>query len=134
MTVKQKLQSADLRVTPGRELVLTMISRAKKPVSIQDIQHDPEVKKLHLDEVSIYRITKALTEKGILRHIDFHEGKFRYELNDDHHHHIVCTQCGSVKDIDFCLDENINSEISSQTGFQVGSHALEFFGLCKKCQ
>lgn len=134
MNVKHRLQQAHIRSTPGREAVLTMISRAKHPVSIQEIQTDRSVAALQLDEVSLYRITKMLTDNHILRQIDFHEGKFRYELDDNHHHHVVCTRCGRVKDVEVCLDEKTQATIAMQTGYNINSHALEFFGLCDRCQ
>lgn len=134
MNVALTLSTANLKKTKAREAVLEYISRAKKPVSIQDIETTSTVKNLAIDQATLYRIIHILLDNHIVRQVDFHEGKFRYELATlPHHHHVVCTKCGKVKDISDCLDPKTKLSIEKETGFSISSHALEFFGLCSSC-
>ena len=135
MDLIDHLRASRLRVTSGRMAVLEAIRSGEKPLTIEEIISDPHVSKRKLDTVTVYRIVHACIKCGILRQIDFQEGKFRYELASlPHHHHIVCTICGAVAEIDACLPDTIDTSIKKKTGFQVASHALEFFGICPSCR
>lgn len=135
MDYKTIFAQATLRRTAARTAIYKILERANHPVSIEEISASPDVKKLGMDQVTMYRTIHSFVQKGIVRQIDFHEGKFRYELaNIPHHHHIVCTSCGSVQDVDDCLKEAAQHAIEKQTGYTVTSHALEFFGLCASCK
>jgi len=135
MDSKATLQSAHMRNTAGRRAVLEYVSRATSPVSIPDIEKASTVAILNLDQATIYRIINLLTEKGILRAVNFQEGKARFELaSHPHHHHVVCTNCGVVRDVEDCLTSTATDTIEKETGFKIASHALEFFGLCTSCQ
>ncbi len=129
------LQSANMRNTAGRRAVLECVARADSPVSIDEIEKAPTVAKLDLDQATIYRIINLLRERGILRSVDFGEGRARFELaSHPHHHHVVCTKCGAVEDVEDCLRSTANATIEKETGFKIASHTLEFFGLCRACQ
>ena len=135
MDPKATLLSANMRNTAGRRAVLEFVTHASSPVSVDDIEKAPSVTKLDLDQATIYRIINLLTKKGILRSVDFGEGKARFELaSHPHHHHVVCTNCGAVKDVEDCLRPSATATIEKETGFKIASHTLEFFGLCKACQ
>jgi Fur family ferric uptake transcriptional regulator len=77
---------------------------------------------------------ESFVSKGIITQIDFQDGKYRYEIMRDHHHHLVCTQCGSVQAIhDQCLAIDTKA-IEGHYEFTVQRHQLEYFGLCSKCK
>jgi Fur family ferric uptake transcriptional regulator len=74
-------------------------------------------------------------DKGLVRQISFNEGKFRYELsNKPDHHHLICNQCAAIEDFSDCAIPELEEDIRSKKGFQVQSHALEFYGICSKCR
>jgi Fe2+ or Zn2+ uptake regulation protein len=64
------------------------------------------------------------------------KGAPRYELADDHHHHLVCDTCGRIEDVTTCPVEaaGLTRQIQRRTGFAVRSHVLELFGLCRSCR
>jgi Fe2+ or Zn2+ uptake regulation protein len=129
------LKSVNMRNTPGRRAVLEYLTLATSPSSIDEIEKSPIIKKLQLDQATIYRIINVFTQRGILHAVNFQEGKTRYELTSHpHHHHVVCTSCGKVNDVEDCLKPQATTLIQKETGFLITSHALEFFGLCPACQ
>lgn len=135
MNAKDAFTKLNMRNTAGKRAVLAVVSMAKTPASVHDIENASQIKKLKLDQATIYRIVNALTKTGILHAVNFQEGKSRYELaSNPHHHHVVCTNCGQVKDVEDCLEPTAVTTIEKQTGYTIASHSLEFFGLCKACQ
>lgn len=127
------LKSKNLKITEQRLAVLQIISQRFHPLSIQDITSELSKKNLSIDKVTIYRIIDKFLEKQIIRQIDFHDNKIRYELNNDHHHHLVCKICGKIQPIyEACLNIDTN-KILKDYDFSVEDHSLEFFGKCKDC-
>lgn len=126
----QILRAVGLRSTGARVAILDFLEQQKNPIDVLTI-----VKRLEeeADQATVYRILEILTSKGLLNRLEFGEGKYRYELQKDDHHHLICQNCGSITDIEDSHTEKFEREIKNKTGFLVKSHSLEFFGICKKC-
>ena len=80
--------------------------------------------------VTIYRTLDLLAEIGALRRLDLGDGP-RYELAEDHHHHLICESCGDVTEFERCPLDLANLR---GMDFEVGSHSLEIYGRCGACR
>ena len=125
------LQSNGLKITTARIAVLDALEKKDNPSDVLSLVEDLNTK---VDQATIYRILDLFTDKGVVKRIDFGEGKYRYELQEKHHHHLVCTSCGLVEDIEIENLESVEEQVRIKKGFLVKSHSLEFFGICKNCQ
>ena len=98
--LEQMLRGADLRVTRPRLAVLAAVYEHPHADtnSIIDVVRDD------LGEVShqaVYDVLRALTDAGLVRHIQPPGSVARYESRvGDNHHHIVCRSCGAIADVD----------------------------------
>lgn len=134
-STSEQLKSLDLKITEPRKALLEILSQSSKPLDAEDIKKGLKKKNISADQATIYRILKTFSEKNIVHKIALEEGKSHYELTDrPHHHHIVCTSCGTILDIEECGIESIEREIEKKTGFTVLSHSFELFGKCLKCK
>ncbi len=126
------LKTAGFRVTHGALAVLEVLSGSSRPLTVQDIE-----KKLgkNLNTATVYRMLERLKKAGIIRHVDFLHGHAHYEMNDKDHHHLVCSICTTVEELEGCMIEDLERKVakSSKTFLSVTGHSLEFFGVCKKC-
>ena len=130
---KDELKKADLKVTPARIAVMKYLESVKNPTDVDSIIEAVE-KEVNVDPATIYRIINTFFEKGIIERIEFGEGKYRYEVAGHHHHHLICTNCRKIEDVEGDYINEIETEIRGKKGFLVKSHSLEFFGLCRNCQ
>jgi len=130
---RTELKNVDLQVTPARIAAMQLFESHNTPF---DAPHliDHLQKELGIDRVTVFRILNAFVEKGLVRKLEFGEGKARYELSNDEHHHLICESCGKIEDISDCSISDLEKEVEKKKGFLVKRHALEFFGLCKDCQ
>jgi len=48
-----------------------------------------------IDLVTLYRTIASFEEKQLVKRIDLHKDSVYYELNLNHHHHIICRLWGS---------------------------------------
>ncbi|MED3094641.1 transcriptional repressor, partial [Bacillus thuringiensis] len=68
----------------------------------------------------------------------FGDGVSRYDLRQEgaqrFHHHLICTQCGAVQEIQEDLLGEVERKVERDWSFKVKDHRLTFHGICKNCQ
>ena len=130
------LRSKGYKITPQRRAVLNALVECEAFPNAHQILAC--VRKTHPDISldTIYRNLNLLVELGAVNEITkgISDGN-RYELlTEGHHHHIICLRCGKVACIDFCPIHELEGQATQQSGFQVVSHSLEFYGYCSECR
>lgn len=131
---KKELRAVDLRATPARVALLQLLEKSSAPLDVATILTTLTKQAIDADPATVFRIVNTFTEKGIVRQLQFNEGKSRYELaSKKDHHHLICESCGSVADIEDCGIDTLEKTIKRKKKFLVKHHALEFFGVCHAC-
>jgi Fur family ferric uptake transcriptional regulator len=122
-----KIRGGGYKATPQRLAVLAAVA-AEQHQSLEGIRaRCPEV-----GMVTVYRTLDLLSGLGLVRRLDLGSGP-RYELAEDHHHHLVCEGCGSVTEFEQCpLD--LRSLLQVGEDFDVRTHTLEVYGTCSRCR
>lgn len=120
--------------TPARAKIVEFLYASGAPVDIQEIIDFLRDKKLNTNKATVYRTMDLLFANGFVDRVEFGEGKFRYEIKKDDHHHFICQNCSSIEDISDCNISELEEEIKKKKGLLIKKHSLEFFGLCKNCQ
>ena len=120
-----RLRGRGFKVTPQRLAILRALA-AEQHQSLEEIRaRCPEV-----GLVTIYRTFDLFSEIGALRRLDLGDGP-RYELAEDHHHHLICESCGGVSEFEECP---IDPRLLQDMDFEVTSHSLEIYGRCTDCR
>ncbi|MFZ4843577.1 MULTISPECIES: Fur family transcriptional regulator [Mycetocola] len=84
---------------------------------------------------AVYGVLSALTDAGLLRRIEPAGSPARYERRvDDNHHHIVCTRCGAINDVDCVVGHAPCLHPGNASGYTVQTAEVTFWGLCPACQ
>lgn len=120
------------RATEGRIGLISELARTKMPESIQSLSK--RLKNV-FDEANIYRALESFVKSGFVKKIDLQKPHAYYELSlGKHHHHLVCTECGKIEDVEIHEEDLEKKALKSAKSFvQIKSHSLEFFGLCRAC-
>lgn len=136
-TVGSRLEEVGHRYTPNRRALIEALSAARRPLAIGDLVGG----RRGLPQSSVYRNLTVLEEAGVIRRV-ITEGDFgRFELDErltEHHHHLVCSHCGRVEDVEIpgTLERSIDrtlDRLASDVGFATGGHRLDLIGLCRSC-
>jgi len=89
------------------------------------------------DPVTVYRVLESFAQARLVRRCDFADGIARYEraTGDAHHHHLVCTGCRHVEELDIkdCPTQKLERSARAR-GYTQVDHSLELFGLCPRCK
>jgi Fur family transcriptional regulator, ferric uptake regulator len=135
--VEVRLRRAEQRYTFGRRAIVDLLVRFGHPASISDIGSAlPD-----LPRSSAYRHLVDLQNAGVVRRIAASDEFARFELAEDlteHHHHLLCIECGRMIDVtptpafEKTVDAMVQ-RLAEQQGFSVTSHALDVMGHCADC-
>ncbi|WP_403022403.1 Fur family transcriptional regulator [Salinibacterium sp. GXW1014] len=84
---------------------------------------------------AVYGVLAALATAGLLRKIEPAGSPARYELRTgDNHHHVVCSGCGALEDVDCVVGHAPCLTPSADSGFAIHTAEVTFWGLCPACQ
>ena len=86
---------------------------------------------------SVYRALALLAELGLLQRVPVAGGSARYELvgpGGDHHHHLVCDDCGATTAFEDEALERAIGRLSRTTAYAVQAHDVTLHGTCPDCQ
>lgn len=128
------LSSAKLKKTSARFTVLQFLDHVKTPQSAEEIFAHIVKEHESVDRATVYRILDTFYKKGLVNRLEFSEGKYRFELSGEDHHHLLCERCGRIEDVSDCGVQSLEKEIMEKKHFFVKKHSLEFFGVCASCQ
>lgn len=128
------LRKAGLKTTVPRLAILKVLEKDRLPVNAEHVHR--KVGRLDVNEATVYRTLASFEKKGIVRRVDLRKDSAHYELaSARHHHHIVCTDCGTIEDFESCQIGKVSDRVLSQSSHfsVISEHALELFGLCNRC-
>jgi Fe2+ or Zn2+ uptake regulation protein len=83
---------------------------------------------------TVYKNLRLFVEHGLLREVNPHASTLLVEGNLEPHHHLVCTRCKAVQDIegDFINYKKLSRQ--APRGFDLTQPLVEVFGLCRRCR
>jgi len=123
-------------MTANRAALVDVLRDATGPLTI------PEILQVRggLAQSSVYRNLVVLEQAGVVHRIVTNDEHARFELAEDltgnHHHHLVCSECGAVEDVPASagLEASLHkavSEIDRATGFTTERHRIDLVGRCR---
>jgi Fur family ferric uptake transcriptional regulator len=134
---RDALMTAGFRFTRQREAVIRVLAGAGAGhLSAEEIAHAARATD-GLGLATVYRTLAVLEQVGLVKSIDLGEGRARYEISDSpehYHHHLVCTVCGRVEEVEHDLLQQIEEHVRARHGFTVRDHSLKLYGVCRACK
>jgi Fur family transcriptional regulator, peroxide stress response regulator len=83
---------------------------------------------------TVYKNIHLFVETGVLREVSMHHGSLRVELNSHVHHHMVCSHCKTITDIDEKDLGVFPARRELPGGFQMERYSIDIVGICAACQ
>ena len=130
-----RLAQKGCRMTPQRLMILEDIESTSGHFSAEDIYHDVRKRYSGLNISTVYRTLDLLKEMNIVTETDMGDGRVRFHsMGHEHHHHLVCSSCGKVIDLDEATLSPLTSTLSEKYGFRADLKHLAIFGRCRDCR
>jgi Fe2+ or Zn2+ uptake regulation protein len=130
---RDRCRAAGLALTHQREIIFRTVYELRShptPEAIYDKVRE-EIPSISL--ATVYKNVKAFVDSGLLREVSPLHGSLRVDANTDNHHHLVCTECRTVIDLDEDDLEPARLRRPLPEGFVLKRCAVEFYGLCPRC-
>ncbi len=128
------LRKAGLKVTLPRLKILELLeSSPVHHLSAEEVYKALLVAGEDVGLATVYRVLTQFETAGIVERHHFEGGHSVFELkNEDHHDHIVCSDCGRVFEFHDAVIEERQERVAESLGFELNGHALHLYGTCRR--
>ncbi len=120
----------------ARQAVLELLSGQHCCLTAQEIYDGLRGGGRSVGIASVYRAVDLLVELGLLQRVDVGDGITRYQPvhpGGEHHHHLVCDDCGKVETFhDEPLEQTL-AALGRRAGFEIAGHDVVLHGACREC-
>jgi Fur family peroxide stress response transcriptional regulator len=131
----EALKRHESRITPQRMAVLKILASSDGHPSVEKIHEQVKRRFFTTSLATVYKTVTLLKELNEVLELGFPEGSNRYDGHRPYPHpHLICTKCKKIIDPDLSSLEDLAKEVTKKTGFQITTHRVDFFGLCRECQ
>ena len=130
-----KLKEHNHRITPQRLAILSILATGEDHPSAEMIYRRIKREFPFTSFATVYKTIAVMKEMGEILELEFSQDSNRYDGARPYPHpHLICTKCKKILDADPDRFNQLKLEIIKETGFQLISHRLDFFGICSDCQ
>jgi Fur family ferric uptake transcriptional regulator len=126
--LEQKCAQAGLKMTGQRRIILEVLGTAHDHPSVEDVYDRAKKIDSSISIATVYRTLSLLDELDLVTRHEFQEGYSRYEVNWDHHHHLVDLETGQVIEFQNEELEKMKVKIAKDLGYDLVDHRLELYG------
>ncbi|MFL5860846.1 MAG: Fur family transcriptional regulator [Solirubrobacteraceae bacterium] len=130
------LATAGYKRGGARDRIIDLLGEQECALSAAEIERRLHEQGRSIARASIYRVLDLLVARGLAERIVTGQGEARFEPlepSGEHHHHLVCGQCGRLVAFDDPGLETAIDKLSDRLGVTVDSHEILLRGACEEC-
>src|SRR5688500_3754324 len=109
--LEQRCAEAGLKMTGQRRTILKVLDEAVDHPSVEDVYERARAADSSISMATVYRTLNLLNELDLVIKHEFKENFARYDLNTDHHHHLIDIETGAVIEFQNSEIEKMKAEI-----------------------
>ncbi len=132
--LRNKINAGNYKTSKQRLITLDELKKVTSHPSADEVYRMVRKKIRNISLGTIYRNLRILGDLGLIQVLNYGNRFCRYDGNPDNHYHISCERCGRVDDIPIGIWKRLDSEVALATSYEVKTHRIEFFGLCRECK
>ncbi len=134
-SIIKKLRENDHKLTPQRLAVIKILARSEGHPSVEKIYEQLLYDFPTMSLATVYRNVLLIKSLGEVLELGFADGSNRYDGNKPYPHpHVICIRCNKIIDPDLAGLTDMAKEVADETGFEILTHRLDFFGICCDCK
>jgi len=126
--LETRCAEAGLKMTGQRRAILEVLKSSEDHPSVEEVYDRAKKLDSSVSIATVYRTLSLLDELNLVTRHEFQEGYSRYELNWDHHHHLVDLETGEVVEFQNEELERLKVKIAKDLGYDLVDHRLELYG------
>ncbi len=128
------LERAGQRLTPQRLAIAEALARTGKEATVQELYDQVRRRHPYIGRATVFRSVDMLVEAGLAQRLERpgHVSAYIW-CEPGHHHHLICTTCRTVEELDEDAVAPLAESIATERGFRVDHATLDFYGECRNC-
>ena len=125
-----------MRSTRQRAAIVDLLGDVDGFRSAQELHDELRRRGHNIGLTTVYRTLQTLAASNLLDTVrtDTGESVYRRCAEAEHHHHLVCRNCGTAVEVSGREAEAWAAEVAASHGFSDVSHTIELFGTCPECR
>lgn len=129
------LKQAGYRITPQRLAILEILAASEGHPSVERIFTLITKRFPTTSLATVYKTVNLLKRQGQVLELAFSDMGNRYDGKLPFAHpHVICISCGAIADPIQPDIAELQERMARETGFDIRSHRLDFYGLCPDCR
>lgn len=134
MSANSAAKPKTTRSTRQRAAVTELLDSVEEFRSAQELHDELRQRGENIGLTTVYRTLQAMADAGLVDTLRLDSGESVYRrCSEDHHHHLVCRDCGAAVEVAGPEVESWAAEVARAHGFSNVSHTIEIFGSCQGC-
>lgn len=122
-----------LKVTPQRQLLFGLLHGNGVHPTAESLYAAARAQMPTISLRTVYQTLSDLESMGEIQQLHLGTGSSRFDPNTDSHHHLVCDECGKVRDV-YTEVRDLSVPRGRAQGFAVTSVEVVFRGVCNDCR
>ncbi len=128
-----ELRARGQRVTPQRLAVARLLEEFGEHATAETVHRRVQERVPGVSLPTVYATLDLLEDLGLIRRLLTESGAVVYDPKTKAHHHLVCSSCGAVLDIEADVDDSALMKAARRSGFRPEQAQIVVSGLCSGC-
>lgn len=124
----ERCTSAGLKMTGQRKVILKVLDESEDHPSVETVYERARKIDDSISIATVYRTLNLLDEMDLVIRHEFQESFSRFEVNMEHHHHLIDLDSGEVVEFQNEELELLKEKIAEELGYELVDHRLELYG------
>lgn len=126
------LRERGMRVTSQRIVVHRALRELHRHVTADELLEEVTERLPNVALPTIYATLELFVQLGLARRVQ-RAGTTLFDPRTDPHHHLVCTRCGSIEDVESDLNTAALERAARRQGFDHERVEAVVHGVCRTC-
>ncbi len=130
--LERRCVNAGVKMTSQRRTILQVLEAAVDHPSVDEVYRRAKDIDTSISIATVYRTLSLFDEMNIVQRHDFNQTFARFEVNLEHHHHLIDVGTGEVVEFQNEALEILKAKIADELGYELVDHRLELYGRKKR--
>ncbi len=130
--LEQRCIDAGVKMTAQRRAILQVLDMSEDHPSVDEVYQRAKELDKSVSIATVYRTLHLLDQMNLVKRHDFNESFSRFEVNVEHHYHLVDVDNGEVIEFQSEELEQLKERIATELGYELVDQRFELYGRKKR--